>query len=184
MKSKVAAVVMGITVAMSFSAMNAEAKKGPKEIYSVVDLAVGANESLNVFNSLIAALVDTGLDEALACKGQVTVFAPTDAAFDAAAEAVIGEGATGMELVDALDIETLTNILLYHVAPGRRLSPDVVEADQIRMLSKQFTVVTVNEDGVFINDAAILIDEELFDLEADNGVVHVINTVLIPPSAE
>lgn len=179
MKSKVVAVVMGITVALSFSAMNAEAKKGPKEIYSVVDLAVEANDSLNVFNSLIAALVNTGLDEVLACKGQVTVFAPTDPAF--------AELGLTPEVIDGLseeDLADVANVLLYHVAPGRRLSPDVVEADQIRMLSKQFTVVTVNEDGVFINDAAILIDDGLFDLEADNGVVHVINKVLLPAPAE
>jgi uncharacterized surface protein with fasciclin (FAS1) repeats len=74
----------------------------------------------------------------------------------------------------------LADILLYHVARGSRLSGDVVASDRIRMASKQFTFVTVNDDGVFINEAEILIDNGLFDLEVDNGVVHVIDNVLLP----
>ena len=108
---------------------------------TIVEIALG-NPS---FTTLVEAVVKADLVDALNGKRQFTVFAPTNAAFDAAAEALIGAGATGSELVAALDVETLTNILLYHVAPGERYSPDVVSAQRIRTMAKDFLFVDVQQ---------------------------------------
>lgn len=107
-----------------------------------------------------------------------TVFAPTNAAFDAAAEAVLGSGSTGMDLVNALDKKTLKNILLYHVSPGERFSGDVVNAERIRMMNKSFTFV----QGTTIvgNNSSANLVLDLIDIDASNGVIHVIDFVLLP----
>jgi uncharacterized surface protein with fasciclin (FAS1) repeats len=141
---------------------------------SIVDIAAD-NEN---FSTLVTAVVKADLVETLDGNRMFTVFAPTNAAFDAAAEAVIGPGATGMDLVNALDKETLTTILLYHVSPGERFSKDVVSAQRIRMMNKDFTYVqdtTIVGNG---SSASLVLD--LIDIDARNGVIHVIDFVLLP----
>jgi len=167
-----------VAVGMAGFGADAEAKNGPKDIFSIVDLAIQANADLDgEFSTLIAAVVATGLDSVLDGKGQYTVFAPTDEAF-----AELGLTAEVINGLSEEELESigLADILLYHVAHGRLLSGDVVEKTKIRTVSKQFLGVTVDEAGVFVNDAAILIGAGLFNLETDNGVVHVIDGVLTP----
>lgn len=177
MNMRVLTVFGAIAIAVGVMAFpgDAKAQNGPKDIYSIVDLAIDVNAESGEFETLIAAVVATGLDAVLDDRGQFTVFAPIDAAF-----AEIGLDATVIAAMNDDELSSLTDVLLFHVARGQRLSGDVVESDQIRMASKQFTDVTVSEDGVFINEAEILIEEELFDLVVDNGVVHVIDGVLLP----
>ena len=83
-----------------------------------------------------------------------------------------------MDLVNALDKETLTSILLYHVAPGERFSGDVVSADRIRMMSKGFVFV----DGTTLvgNNSSANLVLDLIDIDASNGVIHVIDAVILP----
>jgi transforming growth factor-beta-induced protein len=135
---------------------------------TVVDVALSVNASTGEFSTLIAAVVDAGLVEALSAKGQRTVFAPTDAAF-----AALGLDATN---IGDLDTATLQNILLYHVAPGRRLAEDVVDSDRIRMLNKQFNDIEIANGMAYIGGAQIIAT----DIEATNGVIHVIDAVLLP----
>jgi uncharacterized surface protein with fasciclin (FAS1) repeats len=135
---------------------------------SVVDVAIAINEDTGEFSTLIAALQAANLVGPLDRKGKVTVFAPTDAAF---AELGLDAGNIG-----DLDRRMLTSILLYHVTPGNRLSQSVAGADQIRMANGQFTDVSASDAGVFINDAQIL----TLDVLAGNGVIHVIDGVLMP----
>ncbi|MGD8375237.1 MAG: fasciclin domain-containing protein, partial [Acidobacteriota bacterium] len=144
----------------------------PPDRTTIVDLAVDAPD----LSTLVAALVKADLVRALDGQRQFTVFAPTNDAFDAAAEAILGPGNDGIDLVDALSVMELTDVLLYHVAPGRRDSAEVVGSSQVRMTNKQFTFPSVLGSDVFINDAPIL----AVDLFADNGVVHVIGGVLLP----
>jgi uncharacterized surface protein with fasciclin (FAS1) repeats len=130
----------------------------------IVDVAVGAG----TFNTLVAAVTAAGLVDTLKGEGPFTVFAPTDEAF-----AALPEGT-----VDALlaDIPALTAILTYHVVPGKVMSTD---------LSDGMTATTVNgadltvglADGVKINDATVV----TADIEASNGVIHVIDAVILPP---
>lgn len=149
----------------------AKGKGGPPAVdNSIVDVAVAVNADSGEFSTLIAAVSCAGLVQPLDARGQYTVFAPTDAAF-----AELGLNADNV--CDALPTSALKNILAYHVAFGQRAAADVVSSDQIRMVNGDFTTITVNGDGAFINDAQIV----LTDVFATNGVTHVIDGVLLPP---
>ncbi len=138
---------------------------GPKA--DIVDTAIAAGQ----FNTLVAAVQAAGLEDTLRSKGPFTVFAPTDAAFEK-----LPEGTVEALLADKA---TLQNILLYHVVAGKRLkAKKVVERERLKMAQGQKVQITVNDEGVFINDAKIIVTDVL----ASNGVIHVIDTVLIPPS--
>ena len=157
-----------------FALVMAPAALADKPGDSIVDIASG-NEN---FSTLVAAVVKADLVETLDGNRMFTVFAPTNDAFDAAAEAVLGTGNDGMDLVEALDEETLTAILLYHVAPGERFSEDVVNAQRIRMMNKDFTFVDGTTIVGNVSSADLVLD--LIDIDARNGVIHVIDFVLLP----
>ena len=138
---------------------------------SIVDIALAVNAESGEFSTLIAALQTAGLVETLASRGQYTVFAPTDAAF-----AEIG---LDPQSVTMLPLDVLTNVLLYHVAPGRRDSAAVLGAERIIMLNGDFTFPSFGPGGAFINDA-MLLAPDFVDIEATNGIIHVIDAVLMP----
>jgi len=131
----------------------------------IVDTAVADGR----FTTLAAALTAADLIDTLKGEGPFTVFAPTDDAF-----AALPEGT-----VEALleDIPTLTDILLYHVVAGEVMAEDVVELQYATTVQGNDVLVKVNEQGVFINDAQVIIT----DIETYNGVIHVIDSVLLPP---
>jgi uncharacterized surface protein with fasciclin (FAS1) repeats len=144
----------------------------------VVDLA--SMEEGAEFTALLAAVqaADPAVLEALSdAEAELTVFAPTDAAF-----AALGEETLTAVLADA---ELVTSILLYHVLEGVTHSDELLAllADaemmtlEVPMLSGQSVTFTMNEDGVFINDAQII----MTDVDAANGVIHVIDAVILPP---
>ncbi len=135
---------------------------------TVVDIAV---DTEGEFTILEAALTEAGLVETLQGEGPFTVFAPTDAAF----EALLGE--LGIEAEDLLAHPQLEEVLLYHVVSGKVMSSDLESGDVETLLGE---TVEIDASLFTVNDAEILVDEELFDLEAENGVVHVINQVLVP----
>jgi transforming growth factor-beta-induced protein len=135
---------------------------------TIVDVALAVNAESGEFSTLIAAVVAADLVGALSAVGQRTVFAPTDAAF---AELGLDAGNIG-----TLPKAALTNILLYHVAPGRRLAADVVSSNRIRMSNGGFTTIRLQAGEALINDSRIV----LTDVEAANGVIHVIDAVLLP----
>jgi uncharacterized surface protein with fasciclin (FAS1) repeats len=120
------------------------------------------------FKTLSAAIEAAGLEEVLTEKGPFTVFAPTDEAF-----AKLPEGT-----VEALleDKEALKNILLYHVVSGEVKAADVVKIKSAEMLNGQSVEINAKK-GVKINDAKVI----KTDIVAENGIIHVIDTVLIPP---
>ncbi|MBR9989013.1 MAG: fasciclin domain-containing protein [Gemmatimonadetes bacterium] len=140
----------------------------PAQPETVVDVAISVNESTGEFSTLIAALVAADLVATLSGPGPFTVFAPTDAAF---AELNLNASNIG-----SLPVETLTAILLYHVAPARRNAANVTAASSITMASGGTTVISVTSAGAFINDAQIV----QTDVEAANGIIHVIDAVLMP----
>ena len=135
---------------------------------SILDVALSVNEASGEFSTLIAAVEYAGLAGALDARRHYTVFAPTDAAF-----AELGLDATS---VTGLPVEELTAILLYHLAPGDRFAENIVSATRVRMINKGFTFPSVSDQGVFINDAQVI----MADIDCRNGVVHVIDTVLMP----
>jgi transforming growth factor-beta-induced protein len=134
---------------------------------TIVDIAV-ANGN---FTSLVAALEAAGLVDELSGPGPFTVFAPTDAAFAKLDPCLLQQLLT-------CDTDTLTQILLYHVAAGEVMSSDLTNCQQIQTLQCGDVTVTIHCDAVCINDAKVIIA----DIQASNGVIHVIDTVLIPPA--
>lgn len=138
------------------------------------------------FSTLTAALVSTDLAKTLNNDGDFTVFAPTNAAFDAAAVALTGDAsATGLDLLLTLDKDTLTDILLYHVVPGALLSPDVLADDAFETLNG----ADITRDGLTIvggqgSSGTLTPAPGFIDIHAVNGVVHVIDGVLLPPIEE
>jgi uncharacterized surface protein with fasciclin (FAS1) repeats len=135
---------------------------------TIVDVALAVNAESGEFSTLIAAVVSADLVAALSAVGQRTVFAPTDAAF-----AELGLDADN---IGDLPGDALKDILLYHVAPGRRYAADVVSSDRIRMVNGGFTRIELRGGAAYINDSQIVVT----DVEASNGVIHIIDAVLLP----
>ncbi|TVR73721.1 MAG: T9SS C-terminal target domain-containing protein, partial [Marinilabiliales bacterium] len=132
---------------------------------TVVDIIVGSDDH----ETLAAAVTAADLVETLQGEGPFTVFAPTDAAF-----AALPDGLLDDLLADPSG--DLTDILLYHVVGAKAMSTDLSDGQEITTVFGADIVVTINQDGVFINDAQVTVA----DLEAQNGVVHVIDAVLVP----
>ncbi len=151
---------LSLTAAMSLMGTTAFADGHSKDI---VDTAVSAG----TFTTLVAAVEAAGLVDTLKGEGPFTVFAPTDEAFAALPEGTV-EGLLN-------DIPALTAILTYHVVPGKVMSTDLTDG---------MTAATVNgadltfdlSDGVKVNGATVT----AADIEASNGVIHVVDTVIIP----
>jgi transforming growth factor-beta-induced protein len=133
---------------------------------SIVDIALSDEN----FSTLVTALQAAGLVEALQGEGPFTVFAPTNEAFEA-----LPEGA-----LDALiaDPEALTDVLLYHVAEGEAMAADVLELDgqKVETLLGQYLDITIDGDAVLVDNAQVIVP----DVKASNGVIHVVDTVLLP----
>ncbi|NMO95438.1 fasciclin domain-containing protein [Paenibacillus lemnae] len=162
MKKKFSALMLTVTLMLGTTA-GVHAAEGDTDI---VDTAVSAGN----FNTLVAAVQEAGLVEALKGEGPYTVFAPTDEAFTALLSEL---GVTAEEL---LAREDLSDILLYHVAEGKVLSSDLVDGMEVTMMNGDQAVISL--DSPMINDSNIVTP----DVEASNGVIHVIDTVLLPPA--
>jgi uncharacterized surface protein with fasciclin (FAS1) repeats len=137
----------------------------PQPTTTVVDVIINSD----VHNTLEAAVVAAGLVETLSGTGPFTVFAPTDAAF-----AALPAGTVETLLADPTG--TLTQILLYHVVGAQALSTDLTNGQTVATLQGQTVTVTINAEGVFINNAQVTVA----DIVTDNGVIHVIDAVLLP----
>lgn len=136
--------------------------------FDIVDTALSAGN----FSTLAAALGAAGLIETLKGEGPFTVFAPTDDAFAKIPPQALSE------LLQPENKDKLTAILTYHVVPGRVTSHEVANLNSATTLQGQ-TVKISKQDGVKINDANVIAP----DVEATNGMIHVIDTVLMPATA-
>ncbi|WP_334194608.1 fasciclin domain-containing protein [Pararhodobacter sp.] len=154
------------TTALAFAATTAFSSYALADNHGgmdIVDTAV-ANGS---FTTLVAAVEAAGLVDTLKGEGPFTVFAPTDEAF-----AALPEGT-----VEALlqDIPTLTGILTYHVVPGAVMAGDLTEGMTAATVNGQELTFTL-DGGAQVNGVNIV----MTDIEASNGVIHVIDAVLMP----
>lgn len=132
---------------------------------SVVDVIVNSPDH----NTLEVAVIAAELADDLSGPGPFTVFAPTDAAF-----AALPAGTIETLLADPTG--ALTQILLYHVVGAQALSTDLTDGQTVATLQGQTVTVTINTEGVFINNAQVTVA----DIVTDNGVIHVIDAVLVP----
>jgi uncharacterized surface protein with fasciclin (FAS1) repeats len=143
-----------------------EAMEEPGDIVAVASSTEG-------FSTLVAAVEAAGLVETLQGEGPFTVFAPTDEAFAALPEGVL----------DALLLpenqETLVKILTYHVVPGEVLAADVTAGEVTTVEGQPITVTT--DGGVQLNGSANVVAT---DVMASNGVIHVIDAVILPPDVD
>ncbi len=135
----------------------------------IVDTAVGAGQ----FNTLVAALKAADLVDALRGDGPFTVFAPTDDAF-----AKLPKG-TLESLLKPENAGQLKGILLYHVVPGRYVARDVMRSTTARTLNGQRLAFEVSAGSVKVDGATVV----AANIECANGVIHVIDTVVLPQSA-
>lgn len=133
---------------------------------NIVETAVSAGQ----FTTLVTALKAAGLVGALEGKGPFTVFAPTDAAF-----AKLPAG-TVQTLLEPKNKKKLTEILTYHVVAGDVRAADVVKLTSAKTLNGQSVTISVNGGVVKVDDATVV----KTDIVASNGVIHVIDTVLMP----
>jgi len=131
----------------------------------IVDTAVDAGS----FTTLVAAVEAAGLVETLKSEGPFTVFAPTDDAFAALPEGTVDE------LLKPENKDKLTAILTYHVVPGKIMSGDLTDG-QTAATVEGSDVTIMTADGVMVNEANVT----TADIEASNGVIHVIDAVLMP----
>jgi len=154
--------LLAVLSGVALSANPAE-EKNQKDI---VDTAIEAGS----FKTLVAALKQADLVKVLKGKGPFTVFAPTDEAF----------GKVEKDKLEALlkDKKALTGVLTYHVVPDQVLARDVVKLDSAKTVSGQPLKITARDGKVHINDAQVI----KTDIICANGVIHVIDAVLLPPA--
>jgi len=132
----------------------------------IVDTAVGAGQ----FETLVAAVTAAELVDTLKSEGPFTVFAPTDEAF-----AALPEG-TVETLLKPENKDQLIAVLTYHVVPGKVMSTDL--SDDMTATTVQGSDITIDlDEGVSINEASVV----AADIETTNGVIHVIDQVILPP---
>ena len=122
------------------------------------------------FNTLVAAVKAADLVDTLKGEGPFTVFAPTDDAF-----AKLPDGTIDMLLMPE-NKDKLVSILTYHVVPGKVMAADVVKLDKATTVQGQDVMIKTMGDKVMVNDANVMAT----DVKAKNGVIHVIDTVIMP----
>ena len=135
---------------------------------TIVDIAVADGR----FNTLVAAVTAAELVDTLKGEGPFTVFAPTDDAF-----AALPAGTLDSLLLPE-NKQALTDILLYHVVSGKVMASDVIGLTSAPTVLGKDITITIKDGNVFLNDTVQVI---ITDIEASNGVIHVIDAVLLPP---
>ena len=140
----------------------------PAEAGDIVAVASGNPD----FTTLVAAIQAAGLVETLQGEGPFTVFAPTNAAFDALPEGLLEK------LLLPENVGVLTSILTYHVVAGKVMSTDVTAGDVPSVEGSAIAVTT--DGGVKVNGANVV----AVDVAASNGVIHVIDAVIVPPAID
>lgn len=152
-----------LTLALAVTAL--AGSHGGKDI---VDTAVGAGS----FNTLVAAVKAAGLVETLKGEGPFTVFAPTDEAFSKLPEGTVES------LLKPENKAKLVAILTYHVVPGNVMAADVVKLDKAKTVLGQSVRIKSGSGGVMVDNAKVI----KTDIKTSNGVIHVIDSVILPKS--
>ena len=154
-------------IALTAATAIAGAAQADNHTMDIVDTAVASDD----FETLVAAVQAAGLVETLKGEGPFTVFAPTDEAF-----AALPEG-TVETLLQPENRDQLTAILTYHVVPAAVPSSDLA-GQTVSVTTVNGARLTVDgRDGVMVNDATVVTP----DIEASNGIIHVVDTVILPP---
>ncbi len=164
MKRITAGIVAVAAIALVAVPVGAAAVSAPKK--NIVQTAAAAPQ----FSTLVKLVKSAGLAGALSGKQKLTVFAPTNAAFKKVPKQTLNKLAHDKKLLRA--------VLLYHVVKGEVLAKQVVKLHSVKTLNGAKLTIHVRKGSVFVNQARVT----QADVLASNGVIHVINAVLIPPS--
>ncbi len=133
---------------------------------TIVETAQGSDD----FSTLVSAVESAGLAETLSGEGPFTVFAPTNEAFEALPEGALDD------LMMEENSEQLTSVLTYHVVPSAAMAADLSDGQELETVNGEMLEVSIDGDTVMIGDATVT----QADIEASNGVIHAIDTVLMP----
>ena len=163
-KSFITALAVALLGAMTLGAVASSASGPHKPAKNIVQTAVAAGQ----FKTLTKLVKQAGLADALQARGPFTVFAPTDAAFAKVPKSTLA--------ALAKDKAKLRAVLLYHVAKGKLTAAKVVKLHSVKTLNGQSLKVRVSHGTVTVGGARVI----TADIGASNGVIHVINKVLIP----
>ncbi len=136
------------------------------------DLIPAVADKAGSFKTLLAAVKAAGLAETLSGEGPFTVFAPSDAAFAKIPEATL------KDLLKPENKDKLVAILTYHVVPGRVFSEGALEAKSAKTVQGSSVKISVKDGAAYVDNAKIVTT----DINAGNGVIHVIDTVIMPPA--
>ena len=148
-----------IVLPLALTAVSAKAK-------DIVDTAISAGQ----FGTLVAAVQAAGLVDVLKGAGPFTVFAPTDEAFAALPEGTV-EG-----LLKPENKDQLVKVLTYHVVPGKVMAKDVVKLTEAKTVEGSDVTIAVSGGVVTVDNAKVV----KTDINSSNGVIHVIDTVILP----
>lgn len=161
------AAVLGLAAALGGTAAG-PARGADEPAKDIVDTAVGAGQ----FKTLVAAVKAADLVETLKGDGPFTVFAPTDEAF----------AKVPKETLDGLlkDKKALTGVLTYHVVPGKVMAADVVKLTAAKTVQGEPLAITAKDGKVMVNGATVV----KTDIVCKNGVIHVIDAVVLPPAGK
>ena len=140
----------------------------PGHTSDIIDVAVATDD----LSTLVAAVKAAGLVETLQGDGPFTVFAPTNDAFNALPKGTLAK------LLRPENKSQLVDILTYHVVSGKVMSNDLGDGQKAGTVQGAKVSVTFSETGILINDARVV----AADVQAKNGVVHVIDRVILPPA--
>jgi len=170
--------VLALALVASISLVACGSDSSTEAVETTVMEEVAANDIVAVasstegFSTLVAALSAAGLVETLQGEGPFTVFAPNDEAFAALPAGLLEK------LLLPENVDVLTAILLYHVVAGKVMSTDVTTSEAATVEGSTLALDTMS--GVMVNDATVI----GADVEASNGVIHVIDKVLVPPTVD
>ena len=170
--------VLALALVASISLVACGSDASTEVVETTVMEEVAANDIVAVasstegFSTLVAALTAASLVETLQGEGPFTVFAPNDEAFAALPAGLLEK------LLLPENVAVLTSILTYHVVAGKVMSTDVTAGDAPTVEGSTLALALM--DGVQVNDATVI----GADVEASNGVIHVINKVLVPPTVD
>lgn len=159
------ALVAATLVAGGVAALAEDAKKS--EDMTIVEVAAGNKD----FSTLVAAVKAAGLVDTLSGEGPFTVFAPTNAAFEALPKGTVET------LLKPENKSKLVGILTYHVVAGKVMAADVVKLDEAKTVQGKPVAIKAGDSGVMINKSKVV----KTDIVCKNGVIHVIDAVLLPP---
>ncbi|SFE36731.1 fasciclin domain-containing protein [Roseivivax sediminis] len=157
---------LSLTAATVLAGAGLGATSAVAQDMNIVETAQEAGD----FETLLAAAESAGLVETLTGEGPFTVFAPTDEAFEALPEGTVDE------LLMEENQDQLTSILTYHVVPGAVMSSDLEDGMEAETVEGSSVTVSIDGDTVMVGDATVT----QADIEASNGVIHVIDSVLMP----